>query len=244
MPNMIKDFVSVDLETTGVLLKEDRIIEIAAVRYRNGVETDFFHSYLDPERALPERITELTGITQQMLAGQPTFGDVSDELSGFLGEDILMAHHVSFDYAFLKRGFVSLSRENRIPFERKGIDTLKIARQCLPELESRSLSSLCEYYGIPICAHRALEDARATAKLYFAMAEEFKAGKETIFAPYPLIYKIKKESPATKRQKELLYRLLKQHKIEPEYSVEGLTKNEASRYTDRILSEYGRSDFS
>ena len=66
---MIKDFISIDLETTGLLPKEDRIIEIAAIKYRNGVETEVFHSYIDPERVLPERITELTGITPQMLNG-------------------------------------------------------------------------------------------------------------------------------------------------------------------------------
>lgn len=241
---MIKDFISIDLETTGLLPKEDRIIEIAAVKYRNGVETEVFHSYIDPERVLPERITELTGITLQMLNGQPKFSEISQDLREFLGEDILMAHHISFDYAFLKRGFVSLSQEKSIHFERKGIDTLKIARQCLPELESRQLSSLCEYYHIPICAHRALEDARATAQVYFAMADAFNSSKEKVFDAYQLVYKIKKESPATKLQKERLYRLLDLHKIEPEYSVEGLTKNEASRYLDRILSEYGRSDFS
>jgi len=131
-------------------------------------------------------------------------------------------------------------------FEKRGIDTLKIARAFLPELESRSLEALCKYYNISLNAHRAEEDARATALLYGRLWEAFgdnehaEASKNKIFQPYPLIYKIKKEGPATKAQKERLYRELDKHKIVPEYDVEHLTKNEASRYLDRILSEYGR----
>lgn len=236
---MLKDFISIDLETTGLMPREDRIIEIGAVKYRNGVEVDRFHSLIHPERSLPERITELTGIQEAELEKQPRFQEISKELLFFLEEDVLMAHHISTDYAFLKRAVLNLALEKG-SFEKKGIDTLKIARQCLPSMESRSLSALCEYYKIDLNAHRALEDARATAEIYLRMAEEFETGREKIFEPATLIYKIKKESPASKLQKERLYRLLELHKITPEYDVEGLTRNEASRYFDRILSEYGR----
>lgn len=246
---MLKDFVSIDLETTGLLPKEDRIIEIAAIRYRNGKEDAVYHTYLNPGRDVPERITELTGITPQMLSGAPQFQEVCQDVLDFIGNDVLMAHHISFDFAFLKRAVVnSVStkwmKENK--FEKKGIDTLKIARTFLPELESRSLLALCKYYQIPIDAHKAKEDAAATAVLYRKLWETFgdnenpDASKNKIFQPYTLIYKIKKEGPATKAQKERLYRELNKHKINPEYDVERLTKNEASRYLDRILSEYGR----
>ena len=246
---MLTDFVSIDLETTGLLPKEDRIIEIAAIRFRDGKETAVYHTYLNPGRELPERITELTGITPQMLKNAPCFQDVCKDVLDFIGDDVLMAHHISFDFAFLKRAVLnSMSTKwaKANAFEKKGIDTLKIARAFLPELESRSLGALCKYYQIPIDAHKAEEDARATAFLYEKLWEEFgdkpnsEASKNKIFQPYPLIYKIKKEGPATKAQKERLYRTLEKHNIVPEYDVESLTKNEASRYLDRILSEYGR----
>lgn len=246
---MIKDFVSIDLETTGLLPKEDRIIEIAAIRFRGGKEAGVYHSYLNPGREIPERITELTGITGKMLEGAPQFADVCTEILEFIGDDVLMAHHISFDFAFLKRAVlnsISSKQAKAIGFEKKGIDTLKIARYFLPEMESRSLGALCKHYGIAIDAHKAEEDARATAFLYLKMWEEFgdaqdlEASKNKIFAPYQLVYKIKKEGPATRAQKERLYRELDKHKIVPEYDVERLTKNEASRYLDRILSEYGR----
>lgn len=246
---MLKDFISIDLETTGLLVKEDRIIELAAVRFRNGKEEDYFHTYLNPEREIPQRITKLTGITSEMVKEAPHFGDIYQDILDFIGSDVLMAHHVSTDHAFLKRAMI-----NQMPpewgkktgFEKMGIDTLKLARTLLPSLESKSLGALCEYYKIPLDAHRALEDARATAGLYFKLWEEFgdtvdpDSSVNTLFLPRPLIYKIKKECPATRAQKERLYRELDKHKIVPEYEVEGLTKNEASRYLDRILSEYGR----
>lgn len=246
---MLKDFVSIDLETTGLLPKEDRIIEIAAVRFRDGKEAAVYHSYLNPGREIPSRITELTGITGAMIKDAPRFEEVCPEVLDFIGDDVLMAHHISFDFAFLKRAVlnsISSKQAKAGGFEKKGIDTLKIARYFMTDMESRSLAALCKHYGITIDAHRAEEDARATALLYLKMWEEFgdatdaEASKNKIFAPYQLVYKIKKEGPATKAQKERLYRELDKHKIVPEYDVERLTKNEASRYLDRILSEYGR----
>ena len=246
---MIKDFVSIDLETTGLLPKEDRIIEIAAIRFRDGKEDAVFHTYLNPGREIPQRITELTGITPDMVKDAPRFQDVCEEVLTFIGDDVLMAHHISFDFAFLKRAVLnSMSTKwtKAIGFEKKGIDTLKIARAFLPQIESRSLGALCKYYQIPIDAHKAEEDARATGLLYqklwenFGNEEESDASKNKIFAPYQVVYNIKKEGPATRAQKERLYRELDKHKIVPEYDVERLTKNEASRYLDRILSEFGR----
>ena len=246
---MIRDFVSIDLETTGLLYKEDGIIELAAVKFRDGKEAASYHTYINPGREIPERITELTGITQDQIKDAPSFQDICQEVLAFIGDDVLMAHHISFDYAFLKRAVVNCASADWIKkngFERMGIDTLKIARAFLPTLESRSLGALCKHYKIPLDAHKALEDARATARLYlklwddFGNAADLEASMNKLFAPYQLIYKIKKECPATRAQKERLYRELDKHKIIPEYDVERLTKNEASRYLDRILSEYGR----
>ena len=191
----------------------------------------------------------MQGLKKEQVKDAPAFPDICQEVLGFIGEDVLMAHHISFDYAFLKRAVVNYAPSGWVKehgFERKGIDTLKIARAFLPALESRSLGALCKHYGISLDAHRALEDARATANLYLKLWEEFgnstniEASMNKLFLPYQLVYKIKKECPATRAQKERLYRELDKHKLIPEYDVERLTKNEASRYLDRILSEYGR----
>lgn len=241
---IIKDYLCLDIETTGLNPKTEKIIEIGAVRVRDGVITDSFESLIAPGRLLQERIIELTGITDQMLEGAPEKEEVIPRFLEFAGDDILLGHSILFDYSFIKRAAVNCDYQ----FERNGIDTLKIARKFLPDIESRSLGYLCSYYKIEHKAHRALADAKATVSLYQRLTEEF--GTEEDFNPFPLVYKVKKESPATKGQKEWLYRLMEKHKLVIEaddelqvcltMDIDKLTRNEASRYTDRILSKYGR----
>ena len=238
---MLADYVSIDLETTGLNPKEDTILEIGAIRIRDGKEVDSFQTLIDPKRTIPHHVSELTGITQEDVAGKPVFRDVQYELLEFLGQDVLLGHSVLFDYSFLKRAFINnngIAKKSKDAFDRNGIDTLKMARLKLQNLESRSLSALCQYYEIPLEAHRAIEDARATHKLYQKISEQFYTAEEP--NTFPLIYKVKREGPITKAQKERLYKLLDQHKIVSAYDVEYLTKNEADRYLDKILAEYGR----
>ena len=241
---MIEDYICLDLETTGLNPKIDKIIEIGAVKVRNGIIVDSFETFVAPERKLEERITELTGITDKMLENAPSKEEIIPKFLEFAGEDILLGHSVLFDYSFIKRAAVNC----KLTYERQGIDTLKIARKYLPDLESRSLGFLCSYYQIEHHAHRAMEDAKATVSLYQKLCEEFY--NEEDFKPTPLQYKVKRETPITKPQKERLYRLLELHKLSIEkddkmsvlltMEVDKLTRNEASRYTDRLLSKYGR----
>lgn len=232
-----ENYVCVDLETTGLNPKTDKIIEIGAVRVENGVRTEVFETFVNPACILPPKITELTGITDEELKGAPDIADVLPDFMEFLREDVLLGHSVLFDYSFIKKAAVN----NRIKFERMGIDTLKIARRFLPELESRSLDFLCGHYAIPHKAHRALADAEATCLLYDRLWESFGNGEDTAaFAPVALQYQAKRETPATPAQKERLYKLITKHKIVVEYELEKLTRSEASRYTDRILAKYGR----
>lgn len=110
----------------------------------------------------------------------------------------------------------------------------------LPELESKSLESVCGYYGIEHKAHRALGDARASSDLYQKLAGQFYQGNEEEFQPRQLVYQAKREGPISKRQKERLYKLLDKHKLTITYNVDKLTRNEADRLMDQILAEYGR----
>ncbi|MGN1180099.1 MAG: PolC-type DNA polymerase III [Suilimivivens sp.] len=231
---MIFDFTALDIETTGLDPKMDKIIEIGAVKIRDGSIVDRFETLVNPGRKLEERIVKLTGITDENLADAPLIENILPELFEFIGEDILIGHKILFDYSFIKRAAVNC----RYVFEKQGIDTLKLARRFLPELESRKLPFLCAYYGISYDPHRAGNDAEAAARLYFKLAEGFPV--EDAFEPYSLIYKVKRESPATERQKERLYRLIEQHKIVIDYEIDRLTRNEASRITDKIISQYGR----
>lgn len=234
---MIDSYICVDLETTGLNPKTDKIIEIGAVKIRNGKETDRFESYVNPARKLEERIVSLTGIRDENLTDAPYIDEIIPGFLKFADEDIFLGHSILFDFSFLKKAAVNQG----LKLEKQGIDTLKIARKFLPELESRSLGYLCEYYKIPHKAHRALEDAVATESLYRRLCEDFyRPETEKEFAPGPLIFQVKKEVPATKVQRERLDRLMKRHGILPDSEIDRMTKNEMSRYTDQILSKYGR----
>lgn len=230
----LQDFICIDLETTGLNPKRDRIIEIGAVKVRNGQIVDTFQQLIDPKQQLEERVETLTGISSKELEGQPTIQEVIPTLKEFLSEDVLLGHRVLFDYSFLKRAFIN----EKMPFERKGIDTLKLARQFVTDCESKKLESLCKHYEIKHQAHRALGDAMATVELYQKLVENY-YNKE-VFAPKPLEFKVKKESPITKAQKERLTLLLAKHNLHPKCEIASMTRNEASRYMDQILATYGR----
>lgn len=232
-----QDYVCIDLETTGLNPKTDRIIEIGAVRVEGGEQTGIFETFINPGRKLEEKITKLTGICDGDLRDAPNIKEALPKLLEFAGERVLLGHSVLFDFSFLKKAAVN----ERLIFERNGIDTLKIARKYLAFLESRSLDALCRYYDIPHRAHRALEDARATAALYDRLCGQFlTAGTAADFCPRALLYQAKRDTPATKSQIERLYKLLDRHKLNTGADLSGLTRSEASRYTDRILAAYGR----
>lgn len=235
---MIDSFICLDLETTGLNPKTDKIIEIGAIRIENGVETGTFETFVNPGRLLEERIVELTGIKDEDLKDAPPIQEVLPQFLEFAKKLPLLGHSVMFDFSFIKKAAVN----QKLTFEREGIDTLKIARKYLTELPHRSLGYLCEHYQLPHQAHRALEDARATIRLYKILWEQFgeQEKKNSLFMPTKLIYQAKKDSPITKNQKERLLKLIKQHKIDTVYDIDKLTKSEASRYTDQILARYGR----
>ncbi len=126
-------------------------------------------------------------------------------------------------------------------FERTGIDTLKIARKFMEEPKKKSLESLCGYYGIEReHCHRAYDDAIAASRLYGFLKKDFYLVSPAAFAPAPLYCQVKKDSPITKSQKVYLNDLIKYHRIEPDVSIDNLTKSEASRMIDTIIRDYGR----
>ena len=238
MSEQNNSYVCVDIETTGLNPKTDRIIEIGAVFMEDGICKGTFETLINPGRRLTEKIIKLTGITDTDLLNAPKMSIVLPEFLDFMKEATLLGHSILFDYSFLKRACVN----HKYELERKGIDTLKIARKYLPDLESRSLNCLCQYYHIPHQAHRALEDAKATCILFNKMRDDFGNREDAgqYFTPYPLLYKVKREQPANPRQKERLYKLINKHKLIVDYDLDDLTRNEASRYTDQILAKFGR----
>ncbi len=234
---MWNSYVAFDLETTGLRPKYDKILEIGAVKVENGDVTETYETFVDFGITIPERIVQLTGITEEMVAGSP---DIRTAVEGFLkfsGDHALLGHNVLFDYSFMKHSVINLGGT----YERKGLDTLTIARRCLPELEGKSLDRLAAWYGIvQEHHHRALDDALTAARLYERLKEEFGEKRPDLFEPVPLLFKCKKESPITNSQKGYLRDLLKYHRIESNVKIELLTKSEASRMIDGIILQYGK----
>ncbi len=231
---MLKSYIAFDVETTGLNPAENEIIEIGALKVREGKVAERFMELVRPLSPVSPSITALTGITNQMVSSARSRHDVISDFLAFCGEDVLIGHNVSFDYSFVK---TSAAAEG-LPFEKSGIDTLKIAQKVHKDLESRSLESLCRYYHIENrSAHRAYHDALATAKLYQTLAHYFEAANPQLFSPVQLNYKIKKPRPATAKQIAFLTSLARKKKVCADWDPDTLTLSDASRLIDMMLKQ-------
>lgn len=233
---IINDYVVIDLEMTGLSAKTDKIIEIGAVRVRDGKVTDTWETFVNPKCSIPLRVTELTGITDEMVKNGMEEDKAIEQLLTFLGEDVLVGQNINFDYSFLKQWAVNKKR----PLEKKACDTLKIARKILPAEQPKNLEALCEYFNIERKrAHRALDDALETAQIFEKLKELTE--DETIFEPKQLVYHAKRQTPATPKQLQALKEYRKKHNITDEIDWEILTRNEVSRMMDKYYTLYGRN---
>ncbi|MBX5437100.1 MAG: PolC-type DNA polymerase III [Alicyclobacillaceae bacterium] len=161
------EFVVFDTETTGLNAREDTLIEIAAVRMRGREIVDTFQMLVDPERPLSHKISELTGITPDMLQGQPRLGDALAAFRRFADGAVLVAHNAEFDVGFLGR---CAERLGMPPYTEPVIDTLALARVLFPGEKNYRLKSLTQKLGVELVNHhRALADAEATAKVFAHM---------------------------------------------------------------------------
>ena len=237
--SIIKDYVSIDIETTGLDPKKDRIIEIGAVRVRNGNISEVKNWLINPRCELSDFIKDLTKISESMLADAPYIDEVIPEVIEFCKEDIIIGHNIMMDFSFLKRNAVN----RKLNFEKSGIDTLKLARVIFADMEKKNLGFLCDALGISTeNRHRAADDALATVQLFQKM-EELAADRddfEKLFKPAQLRYSVKKEGPITPAQKNHIKKLLVHHGLTLDRDIESMTKNEASRFIDKTINEYGR----
>lgn len=162
-----KTFVVFDLETTGLNPEKDGITEIAAVKIVNGRIIETFTTLVNPGMEIPEENTQITGITNEMVKNERKFSEIIGDFYKFTrGDDvILVAHNASFDMGFLNKQ----AELNNYLFDNTVLDTYVLARQKV-QLSKYKLANLCENFQIPLIgAHRALNDAIATAKLFMKL---------------------------------------------------------------------------
>lgn len=230
-------YVVVDLETTGLGAKLDRIIEIGAVRVEEGKVVETYACLVNPGMPVPERVQLLTGITTEMVRSGKEMDEAVQGLLDFMGNDVMVGHNVNFDYSFLKQWAVN----HKIPLEIRGTDTLKMARAILPPEQPKKLESLCALFDIPRDnAHRALDDAVETYLVYEKLCGLFEAAGKEIPDSVPIVYHAKRQTPATAKQVERLKEFRSRKGITEEINWETLTRSEASRIQDKYYETYGR----
>lgn len=231
----MKDYVAFDLETTGLSPEKDQIIEIGAVKIRDGKISGKYNCIIHPEIEVSDFIINLTGISRDMLEKGIS---LKEGVEGFLefSEDFpVLGHNVMFDYKFMKMAAASFQHS----FEKQGVDTLQVARKLLSGLENKKLETLCAHYNyVNQAAHRAYDDALATAVVFEQMKKEFPEEKD-LFLPKQLQFKVKKERPATQKQKKYLTQLIAYHGIREDFDIDQMTQREASKKIDNIIFNYG-----
>lgn len=167
----VPDYVLYDLETTGISWKKDKIIEISAVKVRGGKVVEEFSSLVNPEMPIPYYATEVNNITDDMVKDCPTIKLVLGEFLGFIGNDILVGHNIhNFDMKFIYRETMDIYGKN---IDNDYVDTLFLARHCLPELSNHKLVDLANYYKLSTAgAHRALNDCRMNQQVFENLGKE------------------------------------------------------------------------
>lgn len=157
------DYIVLDLETTGLDPRWDEIIEIGAIHYVNGKAADRFETLVRPEWSIPDFITALTGITNEMVKTAPSLDKALPSFISYVNDSVLVGHNVNFDVNFVYDSWKEKSGQD---FRNDFIDTMRIARKLLKELPHHGLTDLKEHYGI--CTeteHRAIADCIATHEL-------------------------------------------------------------------------------
>ena len=158
------DYVVVDIETTGLNPSYDEIIELAAIRVVDNVQVDTFSSLVKPMNPIGNFITDLTGITNDMVSKAPTIEDILPKFSEFVGSDIVVGHNVNFDINFIYDNLMGCSQK---AFDNDFIDLLRIARKALPELDNHKLKTVSNYFNVNTSgAHRGLKDCEITDECF------------------------------------------------------------------------------
>ena len=167
-----------DLETTGFSFRTEKITEIGIMKVKNGEVIDEFECFVNPEKPIPQRVVEVTHITDDMVKDAETIDKVLPKVLKFVGDSVIVAHNADFDVGFLKYNAKQLG----LSLENTYLDTLRLAKELFPDYKKYKLGVIAENLGIEVLvAHRALDDVDTTVKVFKVMIEKLKAkGAETL----------------------------------------------------------------
>ncbi len=165
------EFVVFDIETTGLEAEKDKLTEIGAVKIKGGEVVDSFNTFVNPGIHIPEFITKLTGITDEMVAEAPDIEQALNAFMHFAGEFPVIAHNASFDTGFIKYNAKKMGKR----FGNAVIDTLQLSRSLFPDLGKYKLNLVAKHLGVKLeNHHRAVHDAEATARIFIKCADILK----------------------------------------------------------------------
>ena len=167
-----------DLETTGLSAKTEKITEIGIMKVKNGEVLEEFCEFVNPEKPIPQRVQEITNITDDMVKDAPTIEEMFPKVLEFIKGTVLVAHNATFDIGFLK----TVAKDLGYEFDYTYVDTLPLARKLYPELKKHKLGKIAEYLKIKVeVAHRALDDVDTTVKVLREMMKTLKdRGAKTV----------------------------------------------------------------
>ena len=163
-----------DLETTGFSFRTEKITEVGIMKYKNGEVIDSFETFVNPEKPIPERVVEVTHITDDMVKDAPKIEEVFPKILEFVGDSVLVAHNADFDIGFLKHNASVLG----YTLDNTYLDTLRLAKDLFPDFKKYKLGLIAEKLGIKVeVAHRALDDVDTTVKVFRIMLDMLKEKK-------------------------------------------------------------------
>lgn len=170
MESEAKRLVFLDIETTGLSPKSERITEIGALVYEDGKLIKSYSTLINPEVDIPYYITQMTGIDNAMVRNAPTFREIAQELRGLLFDRIFVAHNAQFDYSFIQSEFLRLDHD----FQEIRLCTAKLARRLYPQHRKHGLDQIIEICGVD-CKnrHRAYDDAQVLMHFYEHIHKNF-----------------------------------------------------------------------
>ena len=160
-----------DLETTGISFRTEKITEIGIMKVKNGEVIDEFSTFVNPEKPIPQKVIDVTHITDDMVKDAPTIGEILPKALEFIGDSVIVAHNADFDVGFLKHNCFQLG----LKLENTYVDTLRLAKDLFPDYKKYKLGIIAENLGIKVeVAHRALDDVDTTVKVFNVMIDMLK----------------------------------------------------------------------
>lgn len=237
------EFVVIDVETTGLSARNDSIIEIGAVKIRKGEIVETYTSFVNPNMHISEDITQLTGISDDMVKDAPTIEQILPQFIKFIGNSVIVAHNAMFDLGFIRHA----AEKTGLDINNIVLDTLELCRKLIPGLKSYKLGNLAEHIGLDMQnCHRALDDSILAAKLFLDCVEKLR--KKKIKTVYEIQKKLSSKLDLSKMEShhaillvknqaglKNLYKIVSASHIEYFYKKPRVPKSLLIKYRDGLI---------